>query len=390
MPSHLKPLIATAIGCIALAVPSTTSAAGGPACGAVIVKSTTLRSDLKNCPGNGLVIGADNLTLDLGGHTIDGTGTLGTVGILIDGHHGVTVTRGKLKEFDVGVGLGHGADRNRLDHIVVTASVRDGIDVFESHDNVVSHVTSSGNGASGMIVVVADRNRFVDSTFADNPVAGILLAQESNGNRVTGNVVTGSGRGGHRIDLGDDNLIAGNRLDGNVNGISFYGNRTQIVDNLITHTIGCDDGCGAGIDGSGGSGNLIERNRVIGTRLEGIRLNEFQAVGGIPVTGNVVRNNLVHDAGTDGIALQTLHERRQRPRHARRQPRRGEPRDRLRPRRHQHRAGGQHRHPQPRAAQPRPRHRSGAGRHRRRRQPRLRQRRSAPVPAGEVSLTVLQ
>ena len=75
MPSHLKPLVAAAIGCIALGVPSTTSAAGGLACGAVIVKSTTLRNDLKNCPGNGLVIGADNLTLDLGGHTIDGTGT---------------------------------------------------------------------------------------------------------------------------------------------------------------------------------------------------------------------------------------------------------------------------------------------------------------------------
>ena len=177
--------------------------------------------------------------------------------------------------------------------------------MLESTDNVVSHVNSSGNGTSGMIAVAADRNRFVDSTFANNPVAGIEVVEGSDHNRITGNVVTGSGRGGHRINVGDDNLIAGNRLDGNVNGIGFYGNRTQIVDNLITHTVGCDDGCGAGIDGSGGSGNRIERNRITGTRLEGIRLNEFQAVGGIPVTGNVIRKNIVHDAGTDGIALQT-------------------------------------------------------------------------------------
>ena len=108
----------------------------------------------------------------------------------------------------------------------------------------------------------------------------LLVVQGSDHNRITGNVVTGSGEVGIGIG-GDDNLIAGNRADGNVNGISFYGDRTQIVDNLITNTIGCDDGCGAGIDGSGGADGVIEGNRIIGTRLEGIRLNEFQAVGGI-------------------------------------------------------------------------------------------------------------
>src|SRR5437868_5489743 len=40
-------------------------------CGQVITKSTTLDSDLTNCPGDGVVIGANNLTLDLNGHTID-------------------------------------------------------------------------------------------------------------------------------------------------------------------------------------------------------------------------------------------------------------------------------------------------------------------------------
>jgi dipeptidyl aminopeptidase/acylaminoacyl peptidase len=43
-------------------------------CGDVITQDTTLDSDLIDCPGDGLVIGADNITLDLNGHTIDGTG----------------------------------------------------------------------------------------------------------------------------------------------------------------------------------------------------------------------------------------------------------------------------------------------------------------------------
>ena len=43
-------------------------------CGDTITTDTTLDSDLVNCPNNGIVIGADNITLDLNGHTIDGDG----------------------------------------------------------------------------------------------------------------------------------------------------------------------------------------------------------------------------------------------------------------------------------------------------------------------------
>ena len=43
-------------------------------CGDVITQGTTLDSDLIDCPGDGLVIGADNITLDLNGHTVDGDG----------------------------------------------------------------------------------------------------------------------------------------------------------------------------------------------------------------------------------------------------------------------------------------------------------------------------
>ena len=41
-------------------------------CGDTITRDTTLRHDLTDCVGNGLVIGADNIKLDLNGHTLDG------------------------------------------------------------------------------------------------------------------------------------------------------------------------------------------------------------------------------------------------------------------------------------------------------------------------------
>src|SRR4029450_12122301 len=46
-------------------------------CGDTITSDTTLDSNLVNCPNNGIVIGADNVTLDLNGHTIDGDATPG-------------------------------------------------------------------------------------------------------------------------------------------------------------------------------------------------------------------------------------------------------------------------------------------------------------------------
>ena len=46
-----------------------------PNCGDTITADTTLDGDLVDCPNHGIVIGADDITLDLNGHRIDGDGT---------------------------------------------------------------------------------------------------------------------------------------------------------------------------------------------------------------------------------------------------------------------------------------------------------------------------
>ena len=66
-------------------------------CGQLITESALVTNDLLDCLGNGLVIGASGITLDLDGHTIDGTG-LG-VGILNNGFDDVTITNGFVQEF---------------------------------------------------------------------------------------------------------------------------------------------------------------------------------------------------------------------------------------------------------------------------------------------------
>src|SRR3954452_16738595 len=60
---------------LAGAVPAVASEAhvGQPVgCGSVLTRSTVLQTDLLDCPGNGLVIGADGITVDPNGHRISG------------------------------------------------------------------------------------------------------------------------------------------------------------------------------------------------------------------------------------------------------------------------------------------------------------------------------
>jgi hypothetical protein len=97
-------------------------------CGAIITTDTTLDSDLTNCPSNGIVIGDDNITLDLNGHTIGGDGVPAgacfdegpcDLGISNDGGHaGVTITGGTVRGFDIGTSV-LGGSENRIQRVTL-------------------------------------------------------------------------------------------------------------------------------------------------------------------------------------------------------------------------------------------------------------------------------
>ena len=108
-------------------------------CGQTLTHSVKLANDLTNCPSNGLVVGADDVTVDLNGHTIDGDGELvadcpGFPGPDCDagvqntgGYKGVTIEGGKLREFAYGVEVFGGASHNRVRHISSTHNLFRGI-----------------------------------------------------------------------------------------------------------------------------------------------------------------------------------------------------------------------------------------------------------------------
>ena len=79
-------------------------------CGQSLKQSTIVTNDLADCLWDGLVVGAPNITIDLNGHTIDGKG-LGA-GIRNDGHDNVTIKNGRVVDFDFGVALNPGTEKN--------------------------------------------------------------------------------------------------------------------------------------------------------------------------------------------------------------------------------------------------------------------------------------
>ena len=94
-------------------------------CGEVITRSVVVTNDLIDCEGIGLVIGADDIIVDLGGHLIDGTG-LG-VGVLNPRYDRVAVTNGTIAEFDHGVELDPGALRGTVSELLLTDNAVAGV-----------------------------------------------------------------------------------------------------------------------------------------------------------------------------------------------------------------------------------------------------------------------
>src|SRR5690242_19035946 len=76
--------------------------AADPGCGAVVTDDLVLTSDLTGCPGDGLVVAAPDVTVDLGEHVVSGTG-LG-VGVNVQAP-GAIVRHGSISGFDRGVSV---------------------------------------------------------------------------------------------------------------------------------------------------------------------------------------------------------------------------------------------------------------------------------------------
>lgn len=68
-------------------------------CGQTLTGDTRLANDLVNCPADGLIIGADHITVDIAGHSVDGVNAAGSEGVSDDGHGGLQIQNGVITDF---------------------------------------------------------------------------------------------------------------------------------------------------------------------------------------------------------------------------------------------------------------------------------------------------
>lgn len=238
--------LALLVGVTAQTAPA--SAAPAPVkCGTVITTSTTLTADVGPCVGGGLVVGADGITLDLGGFAVLGkpNRTGDGVGIRVPGRTGVTVRNGRVVDFDAGVAIEAGS-ANTLTRLLVKDNIGttkrgdfgDGIAVSASSGNTITGNNVVHNGPfDGIGMFGASSSNLVEgNTVTDNSVGnaaddGIRVeGPGATGNTVRGNTVAGSGLDGIAVfsDQGTGNLNTGNLIEGNTvtaNGFALLGAR---------------------------------------------------------------------------------------------------------------------------------------------------------------------
>jgi parallel beta-helix repeat protein len=281
-------------------------------CGDTITTDVKLKRDLIDCPGHGLVIGADNIELDLNGHTIDGDGALGCADFYacdygVDntaGHHGVTIENGTIREFATAVFMLGAADtrvsalsssdnvlggllligctKTQIERNSISrnglATDQAGLIVFDSTDLRLERNSVFANGDIGMFLIGLDSSRLERNSVSGNPEAGVVL--EGSGNDLSGNHVFGNGD--NIAVMGDDNIVTRNEID---DALGFPDDPTG----------------GFGILLVNGDRNLFQGNDVDGAASNGIRVRHPEETG--TADNNVLRDNEVEHTKLDGIAI---------------------------------------------------------------------------------------
>jgi parallel beta-helix repeat protein len=186
-------------------------------CGQTITANTTVSNDLTDCPGSGLEIGANNIVLNLNGHTIDGTGSF--AGVLNSGFDGVTIQNGTLTEFADGVLVWADANANKL----LT---------LRSHDNSTTGIYISGNSDNALVS---------GNSVYSNGTAGILV-QSSAAAALTNNTASSNGNGIRLLDASGAILTGNKTISNNVDGVRVDGGST--LTQLKTTTASSNDGDG--------------------------------------------------------------------------------------------------------------------------------------------------
>jgi parallel beta-helix repeat protein len=258
-------------------------------CGQTITQSTVLENDVGPCPSNGIVIGADNVTLDLNGHRVFGRPFSGDrAGVYLRNRTGVTVKNGTVSNFDMGVAIESGS-RNTVRNIV-------------ARDNIGG---VGGTGGDGIAILSSRGNRILNNRTHNNaPYSGIGLYS-----RIDQLHPRQTPAGPARENVIDGNSVTNNIISRNqVNPVGTDNDGIRVENDAAFNTFINNQVHGNGLDGialfADTFDNVVRNNNV--TR-NGFYRTEIRRGSGIIVftraARNVVENNRSTDNADSGIDI---------------------------------------------------------------------------------------
>ena len=273
-------LISIVAGVLALSALSAAPASAQPvSCGQTITQDTKLDADL-SCFQTGnrvaLFIGADGITLDLGGHAINADRS-----IVDDGHDNVTIRNGTLNNDD-GPLIQHASDVRfrhlRFQGITTGLALQDAHRVEVRFSSFPGAALEMSGGSSqntiahneftyseGVIFLMqSDHNRIVDNRFSIGPDGAWISLRESDHNYVARNRMEIFDFG-IALTRSNGNVIADNVirpidffLDLESIGVDVSGDRNVVLRNNTKDTA-------QGVHVRAGNGNWLVANRVLST-----------------------------------------------------------------------------------------------------------------------------
>lgn len=267
-------------------------------CGQVIDKTTRLDADLLDCPGNGVVIGADNIVLNLAGHTIDGTGS----GQGVDNSGGfdhVRITGGTVKDFETGV-VASESSYVRITKLAITTSGTS----IRAWD--CAHATIAQNDVSGVAEVLG----YPPNVYYRG--SGITVLH-SNHTLVVDNRVRAEYR--PIFVIGEDDVVKGNLVRESWFGMVIVGANRPIIERnemlgirndallVSSSRAGVISGNqaahseGAAINLSDTDATLVQDNASVST--DGIGIYRSYPTGGGSDENRIERNTITEGGGID-------------------------------------------------------------------------------------------
>jgi parallel beta-helix repeat protein len=260
------------------------------ACGQVVKTSTTITNSLAGCAGDGIVIGAGGITVDLNGNTIQGTG-LGA-GVVNNGHDDVTIRNGALINFDHGVVLNPGTVRNAVTGLTLAGNEWSAIELNNASGNQLAQNQLTEVGDVGLRAT----NGSTDNAIRDNVVgtgAGDSFVVElgSDRNWFERNVVLTSAGQALRVEASANTMVLANEFAGSSDvGITMTGAPASVVQ---ANRIG--GGGDAGVLLSGATASVVRFNAFGQSSDAGVVLEKM--------TNSLVKGNSLASAGDAAIVL---------------------------------------------------------------------------------------